>query len=155
VGRGAFDGRIKIPAGGVTKRRPSLKRRSFTNTHVALVKRISKGSPEWLNEGLAQYEEGRDISGYADYLKNVASTGKVRLKHLEGSFMGLDTQSASLAYLISLSATSYIIRDFGVFSVKRLLEKLGEGMTMDEAVQASLYLSYEELEKSWLDSLRR
>jgi tetratricopeptide (TPR) repeat protein len=151
-----FDGRIKIPAGGVYEKTAELEKAVFHEYTHALVKRISKGrAPTWLNEGLAQYEEGRDISGYADYLKNVASTGKVRLKHLEGSFMGLDSNSASLAYLISLSATSHIIRDFGVFSVKRLLEKLGEGMTMDEAVQASLYLSYEELEKSWLDSLRR
>lgn len=151
-----FDGRIKIPAGGVYEKTAELEKAVFHEYTHALVRRISKGrAPTWLNEGLAQYEEERDTSGYADYLKNVASTGKVRLRHLEGSFMRLDSRSAELAYLLSLSATSYIIRDFGVFSVKRLLEKLGEGLTLDEAMRASLYLSYDEVEKSWLDSLKR
>lgn len=151
-----FDGRIKIPAGGVYEKTAELEKAVFHEYTHAVVKRISKGrAPTWLNEGLAEYEEGRETSGYGDYLREVSSTGRVRLKSMEGSFMRLSPKSAELAYLLSLSATRYIIRDFGVFSVKRILEKLGEGMTMDEAVQASLYMSYDEIEKSWLDSLKR
>ncbi len=151
-----FDGRIKIPAGGIYEKTAELEKAVFHEYTHALVKRLSKGrAPTWLNEGLAQYEEGRDISGYDDYLKKVAMTGKVRLRHLEGSFMRLDSRSAELAYLISLSATSYIIREFGVFSVKRILENLGEGMTLDSAMRASIYMGYDDVEKSWLDSLKR
>ena len=69
--------------------------------------------------------------------------------------MRLDPRSAELAYLISLSATRYIIREFGVFSVKRILENLGEGMTVDSAMRASIYMGYDDVEKSWLDSLKR
>ena len=151
-----FDGRIKIPAGGINEKTAELEKVVFHEYTHALVKRLSKGrAPTWLNEGLAEYEEGRDISGYDDYLKRVAMTGKVRLRHLEGSFMRLDPRSAELAYLISLSATRYIIREFGVFSVKRILENLGEGMTVDSAMRASIYMGYDDVEKSWLDSLKR
>lgn len=151
-----FDGRIKIPAAGVYEKTAELEKAVFHEYTHALVRRISNGrAPVWLNEGLAEYEEGKDISGYRDYLRTVASTGKVRLKSLEGSFMGLDQKSAELAYLLSQSATDYIIRDFGVFSVKRVLERLGGGLTLEEAIEESLYMSYGEVEKGWLDSLMR
>jgi len=149
-----FDGRIKIPAGGVYEKTAELEKAVFHEYTHALVRKLSKGrAPTWLNEGLAQYEEGRDTDGYRDYLKNVASTGRLRLKYLEGSFMRLDSRSAALAYLISLSATRYMIREFGIFSVKRLLEKLGEGLTLDAAMRESVYMGYEDFEKSWVESL--
>jgi hypothetical protein len=124
-------------------------------TH-ALVHRLSGGlAPTWLNEGLAQYEEGKDAAGYEDALKQLALKGGVMLRRLEGSFTALDQRGAQGAYLLSLSATSYIIREFGMFSAKKILEELSGGASLDDAIHSSVYLSYEDLERVWLESITR
>lgn len=150
-----YDGRIKVPAGGVTEKTELLEKVIFHEYTHAVVHRLSGGrAPTWLNEGIAQYEEGQTSSDYSSVLRGFAATGKVRLRGFEGSFMGLNAQGAQAAYLLSLSSTEYIIREFGVFTVRRILENLGSGMSLDEAVSSATYLSYEDLEKSWLNSLR-
>lgn len=126
-------------------------------TH-ALVHRLSLGrAPTWLNEGLAQHEEGEDDSRYAQSLREFARKGRktFSLRGLEGSFMGLNAAEAQSAYILSLSATSYIIREFGVSAVKRILEALASGQNMDSAVSSSIYISYDDLDKNWLASLDR
>lgn len=151
-----YDGRIKIPAGGIYDKTEELEKVIFHEYTHAVVHRIANGrAPVWLNEGIAQYEEGRTGSSYGAALKDAAASGKVKLRSLEGSFMRLNSNAAHLAYLLSLSATEYTIREFGFFSVRRVLENLGKGMTLDEAISEALYLSYDELEKSWLNNINR
>lgn len=151
-----YDGRIKVPAGGVTEKTQALEAVLFHEYTHAIVHRLSAGrAPVWLNEGIAQYEEGRTSSSYSAELGEAASAGALRLKALEGSFMGLSPQSAQGAYLVSLSATEYIIREFGLFSVRKILENIGSGMSTSEAISAAIYLSYDDLEKSWVESLKR
>lgn len=151
-----YDGRIKVPAGGVTEKTQALEAVLFHEYTHAIVHRLSAGrAPVWLNEGIAQYEEGRTSSSYSTELGEAAAAGALRLRALEGSFMGLSSQSAQGAYLISLSATEYIIREFGLFSVRKILENIGSGMSTSEAISEALYLSYDDLEKSWVESLKR
>jgi tetratricopeptide (TPR) repeat protein len=151
-----YDGRIKIPAGGLTEETEALERVIFHEYTHALVHRLSGGrAPMWLNEGLAQYEEDKSVAGYGDVIKGMAEEGGVALKRLEGSFMGFDRRGAEGAYLLSLSVTSYIIDEFGISSAKRILEELSSGVSLDEAISASIYLSYDDLERSWLESVTR
>ena len=113
-------------------------------------------APVWLNEGLAQYVEGKRITpGDKEALKRMIGKERFSLRRLEGSFMGLNSAQARGAYLTSLSATEYIIEEFGSFSAMSVLERLGRGMSLDDAISASLFLSYEDLVDSWLSSVRR
>ncbi|MBI5560867.1 MAG: tetratricopeptide repeat protein [Deltaproteobacteria bacterium] len=149
-----FDGRIKIPAGGVTEKTSLLEKVVFHEYTHAVIFRVSKGrAPVWLNEGLAQYFEEKKDEG-APFLKDVLS-GEVSLKPLEGSFTGFSSGKALIAYALSLSAAEYLIREFGIFSARKILEGLGQGNTMDGAFSSSIYLSYAEFEQGWLESARR
>lgn len=153
-----YDGRIKAPAGGIAEKSSELEKVLFHEYTHALVHRLSHGrAPTWLNEGLAQYEEGQDDSRYADALREFARNGKktFSLRALEGSFMGLTSSQAQSAYILSHSATRYIIREFGVSAVKRILEALASGHNIDSAVSSSIYISYDDLDKHWLASLDR
>ena len=151
-----YDGRIKIPAGGLTEETEALERVIFHEYTHALVHRLSGGrAPTWLNEGLAQYEEGKSVAGYEDVIKGIVEGGGVGLKRLEGSFMALDRRGAEGAYLLSLSVTSYIIDECGISAAKRILEELLRGVSLGEAISASVYLSYDDLERSWLESVIR
>lgn len=151
-----FDGRIKIPAGGITEKTSELEKVIFHEYTHAVVRRLSNGrAPTWLNEGMAQYEEGRSSAQYREQLKEAASGDKLKLRYLEGSFMGLSSSGAQAAYLVSLSATEYMIREFGVSSVRRVFEGLAKGQSLDGAMQSAIYMSYDEFEKSWTESLKR
>ncbi len=150
-----YDGRIKLPAGGITEKTALLERVIYHEYVHAVVKEASKGrAPVWLNEGIAQYLEGRSTSGYEEVLGRAAASGP-GLKSLEGSFMGLRSDQAELAYLLSLSATEYLIREFGIFSVRNILENLGRGLGVDEAVHSAVHLTYRDFERAWKDSLAR
>jgi hypothetical protein len=85
----------------------------------------------------------------------MAKRRKVSLRALEGSFMRLTGNDVASSYALSLSATEYIINEFGPFSVKTILEGLAEGYSLDEAISLAIYIPYEVLEESWLTSLRR
>lgn len=152
-----YDGRIKIPVGGITSRTNMLEKVLFHEYAHALVHRLSKGrTPTWLNEGIAQHVEGSVNEEINQILTQVARADRpIYLKQLEGSFMGLNNIQAAIAYSVSLSATEYIIQEFGISAVKRILENLGEGKTMEEALSSSIYLSYEDLQKNWFMSLKR
>lgn len=154
-----FDGRIKVPAGGVTEKTLLLEQVLFHEYTHAVVHRLGGGRvPTWLHEGLAQHEEGKDITLYGNTLKRYAAGVKdehLPLTFLEGSFMGFDAQTANTAYVLSLSATDYIIREFGISTARRILDNLKSGMTLDAAIHAAAGLSYDDLQKSWILSLRR
>ncbi len=154
-----FDGRIKVPAGGVTEKTELLEQVLFHEYTHALVRRLGGGRvPTWLHEGLAQHEENKDISRYANTLRLYAASVKdesLPLRSLEGSFMGFDAQTAHTAYVLSLSATDYVIREFGISATRRILENLKSGMTLDAAINGAVGLSYDDLQRSWIVSLRR
>lgn len=154
-----FDGRIKVPAGGVTEKTELLEQVLFHEYTHAVVRRLGGARvPTWLHEGLAQHEEGKDISRYASTLKQYAASVKdedMPLRYLEGSFMGFDAKTANIAYVLSLSATDYIIREFGISATRRILENLKSGMTLDASIAGAAGLPYDDLQRSWVASLKR
>ncbi len=151
-----YDGKIKMPAGGVVERTGELERVIFHEYTHALVYRLSRGrAPAWLNEGLAQYEEGVRRPGFGERAKALVAEGGMPLKSIQGSFMNMAPERASKAYTLSLSVTAFIIDEFGFSSLKRILTGLGRGLDVDAALRSSIFLSYEALEESWRASALR
>ncbi len=151
-----YDGRIKIPVGGITEKTALLEKTILHEYTHAVVRRLSKGrAPVWLNEGIAQYEDGSDLLDSEIWLKKMAVDKKLDLRPLEGSFMGLSPADSAKAYVVSLSATRYIIREYGTHAVKRIFVGLADGLTLDQAIHAATGLSYDGFEESWLNSLKR
>jgi len=152
-----YDGRIKIPAGGITNRTNLLERVLFHEYAHALVHRLSKGrAPVWLNEGIAQHVEGAVNENINEVLSFVAKSEKpLPLRVFEGSFMGFNAPQALVAYSVSLSATEYIINEFGMSAIKRILENIGQGKTLEQAISSSIYISYEDLQKNWFMAVKR
>lgn len=152
-----YDGRIKIPVGGITSRTNLLEKVLFHEYAHAIVHRLSHGkAPVWLNEGIAQHVEGTVNENINKVLSAVAKSEKpVPLRAFEGSFMGFNSTQAMVAYSVSLSATQYIINEFGMSAVKRILENIGQGKTLEEAISDSLYIPYEDLQKNWFGALKR
>lgn len=153
---GVYDGRIKIPAGGISEKTDLLERVIIHEYTHSVVNHLSGGrAPVWLNEGLAQMQEGKKSSAFAVQLKRVAKSGKVNLKRLEGSFLAYDAEQAQMAYLLGLSATEYLVDEYSLSAVKTIFDNLKNGKTIDEAFRAGTMMSYDDFQKSWLQHIAR
>jgi hypothetical protein len=150
-----YDGKIRIPIGGIDRETPALRALLFHEYSHAVVRAITPRVPAWLNEGLAQHFEGRTPDSRADeMLRQVQNAGRLpSLRDLEGSFLGLSGAEAGYAYLISLSAVSHLIGQYGMYRIKTVLEELGTGSDTGQALQSALLLSYDDFERGWKRSL--
>ncbi|MEK6744446.1 MAG: tetratricopeptide repeat protein [Nitrospirota bacterium] len=153
---GIYDGKIRIPIGGIEHETPGLRRLLLHEYTHAVVRAITpRRVPTWLNEGLAQYFEGREVgSRQKEMLRQYAKAGKLpALPELEGSFLGLSGPQASYAYLLSLSAVRHMVDRYGMYRVKMVLEELSSGADPSRAISTALSISSQEFERSWKNSL--
>ncbi len=151
-----YDGKIRVPVGGVRERSDVLEKVIFHEYTHAVVHRMSGGKvPTWLNEGIAQYEEGR-LSEREDVFRYLAvARNLVPLNYLEGSFMGLTQEQAVIAYAEGLSAVMYIMNEYGVGMLSRLISSYKDGKGSEAAIKETFQMTYKEFQESWIRSLRR
>lgn len=153
---GIFDGKIRIPIGGIEHETPGLRRLLLHEYTHAVVRAITpRRVPTWLNEGLAQYFEGREVgSRQKEMLRQFSQASKVpALSELEGSFLGLNGPQASYAYLLSLSAVRHMVDRYGMYRVKMVLEELSSGADPARAISSALSISPQEFERGWKNSM--
>ena len=153
---GIYDGKIRIPVGGLRERTDVLEKVIFHEYTHAVVHRMGGGRvPVWLNEGIAQYEEGRN-GGRDDLFRYLASAENlVPLKYLEGSFMGLNQEQAILAYGEALSAVKYIMDEYGTGMLTRLVSGYKDGKDSDAAIKDTFQMTYKEFQESWIRYLNK
>ncbi len=154
---GLFDGKIRLPIGGIERETPALRRLLYHEYTHAVVRAITPRVPTWLNEGLAKYFEGRDVDAPAkEFLRGLARSGKLpSLRSLEGPFIGLGGAQANAAYLISLSAVQYLGKQFGIYRVRMMLDDLSAGADISRAIDNAILISYEDFESLWRKSLEQ
>lgn len=154
---GIYDGRIKMPIGGIARGTERLARTvRHEYAHAAIVT-LSKGkAPVWLNEGLAQVAEETDDAGRTNRLRMAVADGSVlALADLEGGFTRFDRDQASLAYAQAYFAAKYLLEHKGAYNVRRLLEAMATADTSDAAFKQALGMTYAEFERHLLAALER
>jgi tetratricopeptide (TPR) repeat protein len=99
------DGRIRIPIQGVESVSPELARvLKHELTHSFIFQKTSGRCPTWLQEGLAQWMEGRRTGGDAALLLQFYQNGQGKqLRYYDGSWMHLNAGQARYAYAWSLA----------------------------------------------------
>jgi tetratricopeptide (TPR) repeat protein len=150
------DGRIRIPVQGLTSVTSDLARvLKHELTHSFIGQKSHNRAPTWLQEGTAQYMEGRRSADSAGALLNAASQGSVpTLASLEGSWLNLSGGSASIAYAWSLAAVESIIQTGGVSDISRLLDDIATAPSTEAALRDSLHSDYADLQQQTITLLR-
>jgi tetratricopeptide (TPR) repeat protein len=153
---GANDGKIKIPVKGLHTVSDDLRHvliHELTHSFVDL--KTSKNCPVWLQEGLAQYMEGkRTTDADRALLAKMAEAKQLpRLAQLDRSFASADDRTADILYLESLAFTEYLITQHQFYQMNDLLERLGLGTTLDECFTTAYMLSFAEIEAAWKRTL--
>jgi tetratricopeptide (TPR) repeat protein len=151
------DGRLRIPVQGLTDVTPDLARvLKHELTHSFVGQKSNNRAPTWLQEGIAQWMEGRRSSSTAAVLIDAAEQGSAPpLQSLEGSWMGLPGNSAALAYAWSLAAVESIIEAGGMSDISRLLDRVATSPSTETALQETLRLNYADLQQRTVDYLKR
>jgi hypothetical protein len=151
------DGRIRIPVQGLSSVTSELARvLKHELTHSFIGQKTRGRAPTWVQEGVAQWMEGRRSNSAAGALVEMAGQGRLpSLQMLEGSWMGLSGGAASFAYAYSLAAVESIIQSGGISDVSRLLDRIATAPSMDAALRESLHADYSELDQQTVVYLRK
>jgi tetratricopeptide (TPR) repeat protein len=151
------DGKIRIPISGVKAVTPQMAqvlRHELTHSFVAQI--THQRAPGWLNEGIAELEQGMTTSAIGPRLAALYASGRqVPLNQLEGEFQGYGSAEASVAYAESLAAVEYIRATYGLSDLARLLQRLGEGQSAELALRNTIHAGYAELEAEITDYLKK
>jgi tetratricopeptide (TPR) repeat protein len=155
---GVYDGKIRLPIGGVDEMTPHLRAVLHHEYAHVVVFGITNGNcPTWLNEGIAELQGRRELNPSPHLLDRAAREGRlIPWQSLEGPFVSFGTQQAALAYEESYAAVRYLVETYGWHKVKQVLVNLGSGMAVQQAFATAFDdygLDYPALEREWRASL--
>src|SRR5262249_54573465 len=141
------DGRIRVPVQGLSGMSADLSRvLKHELTHSFVDQKTHQRTPTWIQEGLAQWMEGKRSSENAAALTQLFGQGRVvPLGNLEGSWMNFDSNQAAYAYAWALANMEYIITTDGMGDVQRILDRIGTGESTESALRAVLHSDYGDL----------
>jgi len=143
------DGKIRIPLRGMSSVTPGLARILRHELTHSFVQQITLGRcPQWLNEGIAQMLEPRSLNRGGAFLAQMFKTEReIPLNSLEGGFSSLSGTQAEVVYMESLATVSYIRDRYGMSDVLRILEKLGQGDSIEPALRSTIHCDYRQLQE--------
>lgn len=152
--RGVYDGRITIQAINETRNFDSLKltiAHEYTHHLVSILS--NDRCPTWLNEGLAQLAEGRNLrlvttcNAFADLPEN----GFLRLDTLD--FQKMTKKDVECFYALSLVTTDKLVKDHGMRIIKQILRSIAQGSTLKKAYENATGSSFDDFENEVLEML--
>jgi tetratricopeptide (TPR) repeat protein len=151
------DGRIRVPVQGLSGVTPELSRvLKHELTHSFVRQKTPGYVPTWIQEGLAQWMEGKRSGDSAGRLAEVYKEGQATsLGKLEGSWMGLPSDRAGYAYQWALANIEFIIETSGMGDIERILDRIGSGSSTEEALRAVLHSDYNDLMQSTAEYLHK
>jgi len=142
------DGKLRIPVSGVNSITSDLAhvlKHELTHSFVSQI--TSNRCPTWLNEGVAQMEEGKSSASNGRPLSQLFAAGnEIPYNTLEGSFMSFSGAQAAVAYAESLAAAEYIRDTYGMGEIEHILERLGQGSSTEAALRTTIHSDYRQLQ---------
>jgi tetratricopeptide (TPR) repeat protein len=151
------DGRIRVPVEGLSSMTGELARvLKHELTHSFVAQKTGGRCPVWLQEGIAQYMEGKRSRVNAGSLTAAfESHMEFSLLSYETSWLNLPRDAATNAYAWSLAVVEEILTVNGVDDLERILERLVAGSSAEDAIHAVLHEDYSELMLSTAQFLRK
>ena len=129
------DGRMRIPVEGLSSMTDELARvLKHELTHSFVEQKTGGRCPVWLQEGIAQFMEGKRSHANAKAL-SVAFENHMEFSLLsyETSWLNLPKDAASNAYAWSLAVVEMMITVDGIDDLERILDRLAAGSSTEDA----------------------
>ena len=150
------DGKLRIPISGMQSVTPELARvLKHELTHSFVSQMSGNRCPTWLNEGIAQIEEGRSSGSNGRQLAQLFAAGnEIPFNVLEGSFMNFTAPVATVAYAESLAGAEYIRDAYGISEIARILQMLSQGSSSEAALRATVHVDYRQFRDEMARALK-
>lgn len=151
------DGRIRVPVQGLSAVTPQLSRvLKHELTHSFVRQKTGGRAPTWLQEGLAQWMEGKRSDAVAGALLQDYDSKKYKsLAELESNWMRLPSGAAGYAYAWSLASVEYIVQSGGMADIERILDRIATGESTESALRSVLHEDYADLMDGTAEYLRK
>lgn len=163
-----YDGRIRVPVQGLTDMDQELSRslkHELTHSFIAqktrsacmaLAESCTARPPTWVQEGIAQWMEGKRSGRNAEALLQIYKEGhSVSLGRLEGDWTRMSQEGARYAYAWALANIEYIVETDGMGDIERLLDRIGARIDTEAALREVLHSDYNDLMQSTAEYLRK
>ena len=125
-------------------------------THSFIQQKTRGRAPTWIQEGVAQWMEGKRSDENAAVLVQIYDAGQAApLGHMEGSWMSLPGDVVRYAYAWSLANIEYIVDSNGMQDVQRILDRIAAGSTTEGALKEVLHDDYSDLMRSTVEFLKK
>ncbi len=147
-----FDGKIRIPLAKKIYSKDFLSQIIYHEYAHVIIRDLAGGNcPVWLNEGIACYAEGlvnhRDRSFFTQF---ISENSFVAFENLPDSYNAMGgVRQANLYYREFYLLASFIADKFSYGAFKDILEELGSGSGISEALRKSTGLKMERFADSW------
>jgi len=151
------DGRIRVPVQGLSGVNADLSRvLKHELTHSFIKQKTRSLAPTWIQEGLAQWMEGKRSGDHGAELVEIYGKGQAAsLGRLEGSWMGMDMNQAAYAYAWALANVEYIVQTDGMSDMERILDRIAAGDATESALRAVLHSNYDDVMKDAAEYLNK
>ena len=109
--------------------------------HVVTLQKTNNKMPRWLSEGISVYEERQANGSWgqsmdAQYRKMILAGELTPISKLSGAFLQPPSpMHLQFAYYQSSLVVEYLIKNYGIEVVHRILDDLGVGMPINESLQ--------------------
>jgi len=151
------DGRIRVPVEGLVSMTDDLARvLKHELTHSFVGQKTQGHCPVWLQEGLAQYMEGKRSRTSAGTLYSAYQNHmEFSLASYESSWLNLPKDIALNAYAWSLATVEAMLTAGTMDDMDKILDRLAAGSTAEDAIRAVLRDSYADLAQFTVDYLKK
>ena len=151
------DGKIRVPVQGIETVSDELTRiLRHELTHSFIFQKTSGRAPTWLQEGLAQWMEGRRTNGDAATLVAIFDQGQGKpLRYYDDSWMRFSPGQARYAYAWSLAVVEMIEAREGGDGINRLLEAERVESSREAALREGLRMNFSSLDDATIEYLRK
>ena len=152
---GIFDGRIHVPLPPDGAESESYRALLSHELAHAFITEMTRGlAPGWLQEGVAQYVEGRRISA-EEAGRALAVIPLDSVADLSTAFsQRIDRERARAAYRLALFCVQDLVSVHGSAAASCLLRDLASGMPVESAVRVETGTDLASLERRWRDAMR-
>jgi|KBSSwiStaDraftv2_1062776.scaffolds.fasta_scaffold164789_2 hypothetical protein len=141
---GLYDGKVRVPIGGLKRLdTPSRQVLRHELAHAFITGKSRGLAPRWLQEGLAQWAEGKRPTAGGE--TGLARAYKDAPDRWPGAF----------SYDSALSFTAYLMAQHGASALNDVLAAMGRGAPVEQAVKDVLRASLPDLKTAWGDELVR
>jgi len=151
------DGRIRVPVQGLSEVTPELSRvLKHELTHSFIQQKTQGHAPTWIQEGLAQWMEGKRSDGAAQTLVSMyASAPEQSAEHFTGDWMRMSNDEVAVAYAWALANVECILSTGGMSDLDRIMERMASGYAPEVATRAVTRAGYAELDAETVEFLRK